>query len=82
MTTRTSFSVSRYAPRRGPLVKLTARDSVLRRLDWPMLLSALVLSLLGSLLVWSATRAAPSSTRATRTTSSSGTSSTPASASP
>ncbi|MFC7967442.1 rod shape-determining protein RodA [Streptomyces cinereoruber] len=56
MTTRTSFSVSRYAPRRGPLVKLTARDSVLRRLDWPMLLSALVLSLLGSLLVWSATR--------------------------
>ncbi|MFF4869580.1 rod shape-determining protein RodA [Streptomyces sp. NPDC003444] len=56
MTTRTSFSVSRYAPRRGPLLKLTARDSVLRRLDWPMLLSALTLSLLGSLLVWSATR--------------------------
>ncbi|MFJ5935686.1 rod shape-determining protein RodA [Streptomyces sp. NPDC093071] len=56
MTTRTSFSVSRYAPRRGPLLKLTARDSVLRRLDWPMLLSALALSLLGSLLVWSATR--------------------------
>ncbi|MFF4171168.1 rod shape-determining protein RodA [Streptomyces sp. NPDC001744] len=56
MTTRTDFSVSRYAPRRGPLVKLTARDSVLRRLDWPMLLSALALSLIGSLLVWSATR--------------------------
>ncbi|MFI9118726.1 rod shape-determining protein RodA [Streptomyces bikiniensis] len=56
MPTRTSFSVSRYAPQRGPLVKLTARDSVLRRLDWPMLLSALALSLLGALLVWSATR--------------------------
>ncbi|MEU3687757.1 rod shape-determining protein RodA [Streptomyces narbonensis] len=56
MTTRTSFSVSRYAPERGPLAKLTARDSLLRRLDWPMLLSALALSLIGSLLVWSATR--------------------------
>ncbi|MFE7551631.1 rod shape-determining protein RodA [Streptomyces gardneri] len=55
MTTR-SFSVSRYAPERGPLAKLTARDSLLRRLDWPMLLSALALSFIGSLLVWSATR--------------------------
>ncbi|MEV4939110.1 rod shape-determining protein RodA [Streptomyces zaomyceticus] len=56
MTTRTSFSVSRYAPERGPLAKLTARDSLLRRLDWPILLSALALSSIGSLLVWSATR--------------------------
>lgn len=56
MTTRTSFSVSRYAPDRGPVARLTARDSVLRRLDWPILLSALTLSLLGALLVWSATR--------------------------
>ncbi|GAA3912118.1 rod shape-determining protein RodA [Streptomyces gulbargensis] len=56
MTTRTGFSVSRYAPDRGPVAKLTARDSVLRRLDWPMLLSSLALSLLGALLVWSATR--------------------------
>ncbi|MGA5195997.1 rod shape-determining protein RodA [Streptomyces exfoliatus] len=56
MTTRTSFSVSRYAPHRGPVARLTARDSVLRRLDWPILLSALTLSLLGALLVWSATR--------------------------
>ncbi|MFE7583019.1 rod shape-determining protein RodA [Streptomyces gardneri] len=55
MTTR-SFSVSRYAPERGPLAKLTARDSLLRRLDWPILLSALALSFIGSLLVWSATR--------------------------
>ncbi|WP_055599055.1 rod shape-determining protein RodA [Streptomyces aureus] len=56
MTTRTSFSVSRYAPDRGPVARLTARDSVLRRLDWPILLSALALSLIGALLVWSATR--------------------------
>ncbi|WMX47098.1 rod shape-determining protein RodA [Streptomyces roseicoloratus] len=56
MTTRTSFSVSRYAPERGALARITARDSVLRRLDWPILLSSLALSLIGALLVWSATR--------------------------
>ncbi|MER5967977.1 rod shape-determining protein RodA [Streptomyces sp. NPDC002057] len=56
MTTRTSFSVSRYAPDRGPVARLTARDSVLRRLDWPILLAALALSFIGALLVWSATR--------------------------
>ncbi|MFI8104415.1 rod shape-determining protein RodA [Streptomyces sp. NPDC101118] len=56
MTAPHGFSVSRYAPERGPLAKLTARDSVLRRLDWPILLSSLGLSLLGALLVWSATR--------------------------
>ncbi|MFJ2741914.1 rod shape-determining protein RodA [Streptomyces sp. NPDC087440] len=50
------FSVQRYAPERGAFAKLTARDSVVRRLDWPLLLSALALSGLGALLVWSATR--------------------------
>ncbi|MEU4260653.1 rod shape-determining protein RodA [Streptomyces argenteolus] len=50
------FSVSRYAPERSSWAKLTARDSVVRRLDWPLLGSALALSLIGSLLVWSATR--------------------------
>ena len=50
------FSVSRYAPERGAFAKLTARDSLLRRLDWPMLLAALALSFMGALLVWSATR--------------------------
>ncbi|NJP99415.1 rod shape-determining protein RodA [Streptomyces zingiberis] len=35
---------------------MTARDSVLRRMDWPLTLAALALSGLGSLLVWSATR--------------------------
>ncbi|MFF3317865.1 rod shape-determining protein RodA [Streptomyces sp. NPDC003035] len=56
MTAPHGFSVSRYAPERGTLAKLTARDSVLRRLDWPMLLSSVALSFLGALLVWSATR--------------------------
>ncbi|MFD3514551.1 rod shape-determining protein RodA [Streptomyces sp. NPDC058657] len=50
------FSVRRYAPERGAFAKLTARDSLLRKLDWPLLLSALALSGIGSLLVWSATR--------------------------
>ncbi|MGW6570118.1 rod shape-determining protein RodA [Streptomyces sp. NPDC054975] len=56
MTAPHGFSVSRYAPERGPLAKLTARDSVVRRLDWPILLSSLALSFVGALLVWSATR--------------------------
>ncbi|BAU83211.1 rod shape-determining protein RodA [Streptomyces laurentii] len=56
MTTPPGFSVSRYAPKRGTIARLAARDSVLRRLDWPILLSALALSFMGSLLVWSATR--------------------------
>ncbi|MFP8882515.1 MULTISPECIES: rod shape-determining protein RodA [Streptomyces] len=36
--------------------RLTARDSVLRRLDWTLLLACVALSVIGSLLVWSATR--------------------------
>ena len=36
--------------------KLLARDSLARRLDWPILLSALALSFIGALLVCSATR--------------------------
>ncbi|MFD7032329.1 rod shape-determining protein RodA [Streptomyces sp. NPDC059917] len=51
-----AFSVSRYGPDRSAIGKLTARDSMLWRLDWPILLSALALSFIGSLLVWSATR--------------------------
>ncbi|MEV0492485.1 rod shape-determining protein RodA [Streptomyces atratus] len=50
------FSISRYAPDRGVWGRLTARDSLVRRLDWPMLGSAIVLSLIGSVLVYSATR--------------------------
>ncbi|MCS0638098.1 rod shape-determining protein RodA [Streptomyces sp. LP05-1] len=51
-----SFSVPRYTPEKGAWSRLTARDSMVRRLDWPLLFSALALSLLGCLLVWSATR--------------------------
>ena len=48
--------VDRLAPDRGTWRRLTARDSVLRRVDWVLLLAALALSVLGILLVWSATR--------------------------
>ncbi|WP_299527441.1 rod shape-determining protein RodA [uncultured Streptomyces sp.] len=50
------FSVPRYGPERSWWDRLTARDSLVRRLDWPLLGSALALSFVGSLLVWSATR--------------------------
>ncbi|MFB6678463.1 rod shape-determining protein RodA [Streptomyces sp. NPDC057684] len=50
------FSVSGYGPERSALSRLMARDSVLRRLDWPILLSSLALSFIGSALVYSATR--------------------------
>ncbi|WP_328860548.1 rod shape-determining protein RodA [Streptomyces sp. NBC_00306] len=51
------FSVSGYGPQRGGMwTRLSARDSVVRRLDWPLLFSAIALSFVGSLLVWSATR--------------------------
>ncbi|MEU1280517.1 rod shape-determining protein RodA [Streptomyces sp. NPDC005805] len=57
MTGAGGFSVSGYCPDRGGLwTRLSARDSVVRRLDWPLMVSALALSVIGTLLVWSATR--------------------------
>ncbi|MEW1724012.1 rod shape-determining protein RodA [Streptomyces sp. NPDC093109] len=56
MAGTSSFSVSGYGPQRSTWARLSARDSMVRRLDWPLLFSALALSVLGSLLVWSATR--------------------------
>ncbi|MEG3631582.1 rod shape-determining protein RodA [Streptomyces poriticola] len=56
MTGANSFQVSGYGPERAGWTRLFARDSVARRLDWPILLSATALSLLGALLVFSATR--------------------------
>ncbi|MFE1754967.1 rod shape-determining protein RodA [Streptomyces anandii] len=56
MTGANSFSVSGYGPRRAGWTRLLARDSMARRLDWPMLLSALALSGIGCALVFSATR--------------------------
>ncbi|WEO97448.1 rod shape-determining protein RodA [Streptomyces sp. FXJ1.172] len=54
--TGNSFSVSGYGPERAGWTRIFARDSLARRLDWPILIAALALSLLGSLLVFSATR--------------------------
>ncbi|MFF0199472.1 rod shape-determining protein RodA [Streptomyces sp. NPDC005017] len=56
MTGVNSFQVSGYGPERAGWTRLLARDSLARRLDWPILLAAIALSLIGSLLVFSATR--------------------------
>ncbi|WSQ09189.1 rod shape-determining protein RodA [Streptomyces sp. NBC_01231] len=56
MTGVNSFQVSGYGPARAGWARVFARDSLARRLDWPMLLAALALSGIGSLLVFSATR--------------------------
>jgi rod shape determining protein RodA len=50
------YAARRYTPDRGTLGKLLARDSMVRRLDWVMIVAAVALSGIGSLLVWSATR--------------------------
>ncbi|UNS96995.1 rod shape-determining protein RodA [Streptomyces tubbatahanensis] len=56
MSTRT-FALDGYGPRkRSAWNRLTARDSVVWRMDWVMLLSGAVLAIIGSLLVYSATR--------------------------
>jgi rod shape determining protein RodA len=47
-----------YGVRRSWTRRATARESPLRRLDWPLMLSVIALSVFGSVLVWSATRAA------------------------
>ncbi|MEU6824952.1 rod shape-determining protein RodA [Streptomyces atriruber] len=54
--TGSGFSVSGYGPERSGMSRLLARDSVVRRLDWVILLCALALSAIGSALVYSATR--------------------------
>jgi len=50
------YNIRRYTPERSAWGRLTARDSVLRRLDWVMLWAALALSAIGTVLVYSATR--------------------------
>ncbi|WP_217239958.1 rod shape-determining protein RodA [Streptomyces sp. AC555_RSS877] len=56
MTGANTFQVSGYGPERAGWTRLFARDSLARRLDWPILLAALALSGIGSVLVFSATR--------------------------
>lgn len=56
MSTRT-YSLDGYGPqKRSAWGRLTADDSAVWRLDWVMVLAGLALSVVGSLLVWSATR--------------------------
>ncbi|MEU1146452.1 rod shape-determining protein RodA [Streptomyces sp. NPDC005863] len=54
--TGNGFSVSGYGPQRSGVSRLLARDSIVRRLDWPMLFAAIALSGIGTALVYSATR--------------------------
>ncbi|MET7937732.1 rod shape-determining protein RodA [Streptomyces sp. NPDC005322] len=54
--TATGYSVRRFTPERGTWGKLMARDSLVRRLDWVLLLTAVALSAIGAALVYSATR--------------------------
>src|SRR5499427_6215691 len=42
--------------RRGLLARALAKDSVLRHMDWVLIVAVLALALIGTLLVWSATR--------------------------
>jgi rod shape determining protein RodA len=56
VTGANNFSVSRYGPERAGWTRIFARDGLARRLDWPILLSATALSLIGTALVYSATR--------------------------
>ncbi|WP_442811892.1 rod shape-determining protein RodA [Streptomyces sp. NBC_01803] len=55
MTVR-SYTRPQVAGEQTVWTRITARDSLARRLDWPLLAAAVTLSLLGTLLVYSATR--------------------------
>jgi rod shape determining protein RodA len=56
MTASGYASVPRYTPEKSALGKIFARDSVFRRMDWVLLIAALLLTGIGTLLVYSATR--------------------------
>ncbi|MCC3769602.1 FtsW/RodA/SpoVE family cell cycle protein, partial [Streptomyces sp. UNOC14_S4] len=56
MSATDGYKVRRFSPERGVWGRLTARDSVLRRLDGIMLLAVLALSMMSTALVYSATR--------------------------
>ena len=50
------FGGARPGEGRGPLARALAKDSVLRHMDWALIAAVLALALIGTLLVWSATR--------------------------
>ncbi|TVL91847.1 rod shape-determining protein RodA [Streptomyces sp. SAJ15] len=56
MSASSELAVRRYGPEKSTWGKLMARDSLVRRLDWILMLSALALSAIGAALVYSATR--------------------------
>jgi rod shape determining protein RodA len=56
VTATDGYSVRRFTPELGTWGRLTARDSLVRRLDWMLMVSGLALSAIGTALVWSATR--------------------------
>ncbi|RLV08716.1 rod shape-determining protein RodA [Streptomyces griseocarneus] len=56
MSATDGYKIRRFSPERGVWGRLTARDSVLRRLDGIMLLAVLALSMMSTALVYSATR--------------------------
>ncbi|MFW6690449.1 rod shape-determining protein RodA [Streptomyces sp. MAR4 CNX-425] len=56
MTAGDGYSVRRFTPELGTWGRLTARDSLVRRMDWMLMFSGLALSVVGTALVWSATR--------------------------
>ncbi|WP_405581537.1 rod shape-determining protein RodA [Streptomyces sp. NBC_01190] len=51
-----TYAVPRFSPEKSTLGKLFARDSVVRRMDWVLLLATLLLCAIGTVLVYSATR--------------------------
>ena len=50
------YGGARSGEGRGPLARALAKDSVLRHMDWVLIAAVLGLALIGTLLVWSATR--------------------------
>ena len=51
------YGGARPSERRGALARALAKDSVVRHMDWVLIAAVLGLALIGTLLVWSATRA-------------------------
>ncbi|MFI1090892.1 rod shape-determining protein RodA [Streptomyces sp. NPDC020917] len=51
-----TFAVRRFSPEKSTFGKLFARDSLVRRMDWILLLATVLLCAIGTMLVYSATR--------------------------
>jgi rod shape determining protein RodA len=51
------YGGARSSEGRGPLARALAKDSAVRHMDWVLIAAVLALALIGTLLIWSATRA-------------------------